>query len=91
MDAQLLTELQKLLGAENVLHKKEDLLLYEYDGSVEVARPDCVVSRRILSRLWRWLRWRTVSRRHLWDAELERGFPAGPWRGRAESLPFFPG
>jgi glycolate oxidase len=43
MDAQLLTELQKLLGAENVLYRPEDLLLYEYDGSVEVARPNCVV------------------------------------------------
>src|SRR5579872_7390149 len=43
MDAQLLTELEKLLGAENVLYKAEDLLLYEYDGSVEVARPNCVV------------------------------------------------
>ncbi|HXA57263.1 MAG TPA: FAD-linked oxidase C-terminal domain-containing protein [Candidatus Acidoferrum sp.] len=43
MDAQLLSGLQKLLGSENVLHKPEDLLLYEYDGSVDVARPDCVV------------------------------------------------
>ena len=32
-----------LLGATNVLHKTEDLLLYEYDGSVEKARPDAVV------------------------------------------------
>jgi glycolate oxidase len=43
MDAQLLGELQRLIGAENVLHKPEELLLYEYDGSVEVARPNCVV------------------------------------------------
>jgi glycolate dehydrogenase FAD-linked subunit len=43
MDAQLLSGLQKLVGPENVLHKPEDLLLYEYDGSVDVARPDCVV------------------------------------------------
>jgi glycolate oxidase len=43
MDAQLLSGLQKLLGPDNVLHKSEDLVLYEYDGSVEVARPDCVV------------------------------------------------
>jgi glycolate oxidase len=43
MDAQLLTELQSLLGAESVLHKREDLLLYEYDGSVEIGHPDCVV------------------------------------------------
>ena len=35
--------MKKLLGAGGVLHEPEDLLLYEYDGSVEVARPDCVV------------------------------------------------
>jgi len=32
-----------LLGSSNVLHKIEDLVLYEYDGSVEKARPDLVV------------------------------------------------
>ena len=26
-----------------MLHEPEDLILYEYDGSVEVARPNCVV------------------------------------------------
>jgi len=43
IDARLLRDLQKLLGKGGVLHSSEDLLLYEYDGSVEVARPDCVV------------------------------------------------
>src|SRR5580692_1517787 len=43
MEAQLLGELQKLLGPDNVLHKTEDLLLYEYDGSVDIARPNIVV------------------------------------------------
>jgi glycolate dehydrogenase FAD-linked subunit len=43
MDSRLLHDLKKVLGAGGVLHKPEDLLLYEYDGSVEVARPDCVV------------------------------------------------
>src|SRR5580704_7883499 len=43
MGAQLLSGLQKLLGPDNVLHKPEDLVLYEYDGSVEVARPNIVV------------------------------------------------
>jgi glycolate oxidase len=43
MDSQLIRDLKKLLGSDAVLHKKEDLLLYEYDGSVEVARPNCVV------------------------------------------------
>ena len=32
-----------LLGAKNVLDRPEDLLLYEFDGSVEKARPDLVV------------------------------------------------
>jgi glycolate oxidase len=43
MDSRLLHDLQKLLGRDAVLHKPEDLLLYEYDGSVETARPNCVV------------------------------------------------
>jgi glycolate oxidase len=32
-----------LLGAEKVLYDKDDLLLYEYDGAVDTARPDAVV------------------------------------------------
>src|ERR1700691_1542192 len=43
MDSRLLHDLTKLLGPRAVLHEPEDLLLYEYDGSVEVARPECVV------------------------------------------------
>jgi glycolate oxidase len=39
----LIRDLQKALGKDSVLHDKEALLLYEYDGSVDVARPDCVV------------------------------------------------
>ena len=49
MDPRLLDELKKLLGADAVLHRPEDLLLYEYDGSVEVARPNCVVFPRTTS------------------------------------------
>ena len=43
MDSRLLDELRDLLGPHGVLYKTEDLLLYEYDGSVEVARPECAV------------------------------------------------
>ncbi|HTV59052.1 MAG TPA: FAD-linked oxidase C-terminal domain-containing protein [Verrucomicrobiae bacterium] len=43
MDPRLIHELRKLAGDEYVLHAPEDLLLYEYDGSVEIARPNCVV------------------------------------------------
>ncbi len=43
MIASLLRDLTSWLGHSNVLHQKEDLLLYEYDGSVEKARPHVVV------------------------------------------------
>lgn len=43
MNQRLLRDLKKLLGKDSVLHGPEDLLLYEYDGSVESGRPDCVV------------------------------------------------
>ena len=43
MNTSLLQEFISLLGANNVLHRQEDLILYEYDGSVEKARPDAVV------------------------------------------------
>ncbi len=43
LDPKLIRELERLLGREGVLSKPEDLMLYEYDGSVERAQPDCVV------------------------------------------------
>ena len=43
MDSLAISELKKLLGADSVLHRPEELLLYEYDGSVEISRPNCVV------------------------------------------------
>jgi glycolate oxidase len=43
MNRELLRGLQKQLGKEAVLSSPEELLLYEYDGSVEQSRPDCVV------------------------------------------------
>jgi len=43
MDPALIRELKSLLGPENVLSQKEDLLLYEFDGSVEKGRPEVVV------------------------------------------------
>lgn len=39
----LVREMKALLGPVNVLEKQEDLILYEYDGSVEKGRPDLVV------------------------------------------------
>jgi glycolate dehydrogenase FAD-linked subunit len=43
MHSGLLRDLEKLLGSHAVLSRPEDLLLYEYDGSVEKGRPDAVV------------------------------------------------
>jgi hypothetical protein len=39
MDRKVIRELEALLGRDAVLSSKEDLQLYEYDGSVEQARP----------------------------------------------------
>ncbi len=39
----LVRDFEKLLGSSCVLYHPEDLLLYEYDGSVEKGRPDAVV------------------------------------------------
>jgi glycolate oxidase len=43
MDRQIIRGLESILGAGTVLHRPEDLLLYEYDGSVEKGRPGAVV------------------------------------------------
>src|SRR5579862_1239386 len=43
MDANVIRELTGLLGRDAVLSGVDDLMMYEYDGSVEQARPDCVV------------------------------------------------
>ena len=36
-------DLQRTLGPRAVLHRDQDLLLYEYDGSIDKGRPECVV------------------------------------------------
>jgi glycolate oxidase len=38
-----LASVEKLVGPRGYLHRPEDLALYEYDGSVDKARPDLVV------------------------------------------------
>ena len=43
MNSGLVREFEKLLGPSSVLYRPEDLLLYEYDGSVEKGLPDVVV------------------------------------------------
>src|ERR1700739_3950133 len=39
----LIREMKSRFGATNVLDETEDLILYEFDGSVEKARPDLIV------------------------------------------------
>jgi len=43
MDPKIIRELEQILGKQSVLSKSEDLMMYEYDGSIEVARPEVVV------------------------------------------------
>src|ERR1700736_1407046 len=43
MQQQLIRELVALLGPMAVLSQAEDLMLYEYDGSVELGSPECIV------------------------------------------------
>src|SRR6202023_2167151 len=43
MQQQLIRELVALLGPKAVLSQAEDLILYEYDGSVELGSPECIV------------------------------------------------
>src|SRR5258708_4448587 len=43
MQPELIRELQALLGTQAVLTAPEDLMLYEYDGSVELGSPRCIV------------------------------------------------
>jgi len=43
MNSAIAAELTALLGTRNVLTRPEDLALYEYDGSVDRARPEIVV------------------------------------------------
>src|SRR5690242_16054795 len=41
---ELVARLQSALGAAIVLHRREELMLYEYDGSaIDMAEPDVVV------------------------------------------------
>src|ERR1700740_485462 len=43
MQRRIIRDLENLVGKSGVLSSAEDLLLYEYDGSVEEAHPDVIV------------------------------------------------
>ncbi len=40
--SQAVEKLRDIVGAKGVLAREQDLLLYEYDGSIEKGRPECV-------------------------------------------------
>jgi len=41
--SEVISQMQALLGAQHVLHRPEDLMLYEYDASVDKGMPGAVV------------------------------------------------
>ena len=43
ISSEAVRELRQLLGERGVLDRSQDLLLYEFDGSIEKGRPECVV------------------------------------------------
>src|SRR5574341_4738 len=43
IDPKIIRDLERFLGKDAVLSARDDLRLYEYDGSVVQARPDCAV------------------------------------------------
>lgn len=43
LNPRILKELQGMVGAKNVIHHPEDLLVFEYDGSIDKATPEVVV------------------------------------------------
>ncbi len=43
LPAEAVQKLRKIAGDDAVLYRPQDLMLYEYDGSVEKSTPDCVV------------------------------------------------
>ncbi len=43
LDEAVVQDLQRAVGARAVLHRDQDLLLYEYDGSIDKGRPEAVV------------------------------------------------
>jgi glycolate oxidase len=60
----MLKELESIVGPEAVLHRAEDRMLYEYDGSVERGTPDAIVfpsTTEEVSRLVRWAKERDMA------------------------------
>jgi len=53
-NSQLIRELQAIVGKQYVLHAPEDLLVYEYDATIERGLPEAVVLPATASRWRRW-------------------------------------
>ena len=63
MQENLATELAAIVGGQGVLCRPEDLMLYEYDGSVKRAVPEAVVfptSTQQVAELARWAAKRNI-------------------------------
>ena len=52
----LIKEMTRLVGAQHVLYEDADLIGYEYDATIERARPEVVDYLQIKSRWREWLR-----------------------------------
>ena len=57
MQADWITQLASIVGPEAVLHRSEDMMLYEYDGSVERATPEATVFPSTTEEVVRLARW----------------------------------
>lgn len=43
MDPEAIEKLRRIVGPKGLLERPQELMLYEYDGSIEKGRPECVV------------------------------------------------
>ena len=57
MQTDWITQLASIVGPEAVLHRSEDMMLYEYDGSVERATPEATVFPSTTEEVVRLARW----------------------------------
>ncbi|MEE8176709.1 MAG: FAD-binding oxidoreductase, partial [Acidobacteriota bacterium] len=57
MQADWVAQLASIVGPEAVLHRSEDMMLYEYDGSVERAMPEAAVFPSTTDEVVRLVRW----------------------------------
>ncbi len=57
MQTEWITQLASIVGPEAVLHRSEDMMLYEYDGSVERAAPEAAVFPTTTDEVVRLVRW----------------------------------